>query len=119
MTESHTPIGVARRFDALTDELAAKVAELNAADRESTRLKGELIKAYSIAWQQVSGSVEAKRQVATRVTIGYRVAADDAACEVRCLQREVDLIETRVGTARSYGAAVRAEVGALGPWTEG
>lgn len=119
MTDSHTPVGVARRFDALTDELDAKVRELNTADRLATKLKGEFIKAYSIAWQQVTGSVEAKRQIATRVTIGHRVAADDAACEVRCLQREVDLIETRVGTARSYGAAVRAEVSALGAWTEG
>lgn len=119
MSAPDTPIGVARHFTALTDELAAKVAQLNDADRAATRAQVEFLKRYAIAWQQVSGSVEAKRQIATRITIAYRVEAEDAACEVRCLRRDMDLLETKVGTARSYGAAVRAELGALGPWTEG
>ena len=114
-----TPLGVARRFDQLTDQLDELVRELNEADRTATRARVEFIKRYSIAWQQVSGSVEAKRQTATRVTIEYRKDAEEADCEVRRLRRLVDLMELRIGVGRSIGAAVRAEVSALGAWTEG
>lgn len=114
-----SPMGVANRLNALMGEVDAKVAELNAADREATELKNTFLRNYAIAWTQSSGSEASKRQVATRTTMGHRIAADDAACAVRCLQRELDALETRVGVGRSYGAAVRAEAQALGPWTEG
>lgn len=114
-----SPIGVAQHFAALTGELGELVRQLNEADAVATHAKVDFIEQYAMAWQRLAGTGEAKKQAANRATIEYRRAAEDASCEVRRLSREIDLMETRIGVGRSYGAAVRAEAAALGPWTEG
>jgi hypothetical protein len=114
-----SPRGVAQQSADLTAQLGELVRELGEADLKATRARVEFLKRYAIAWQQVSGSEQTRRQVAIRVTIGWRLEAEEATCEVRRLNREIDHLELRVGVSRSLGAAVRAEAQALGPWTEG
>lgn len=114
-----SPRGVAQQSAELTAQLGELVRELGDADLKATRARVEFLKRYAIAWKQVTGSVEHKRQTAIHVTIAYRLEAEEATCEVRRLNREIDYLELRVGVSRSLGAAVRAEAQALGPWTEG
>lgn len=113
-----TPIQVGRLLGELTKEIGDKLDLLREADYEATRAKIDYDRALSIAFRQASGSIEARRHIATEMCHGRRLAAEEAAVKVRDLKNRIKLLETRIDVGRSYGAALRAEAAAL-PWQEG
>lgn len=115
---SLTPIEVGRLLGKLTHEIGDKLDELRDADLEATRAKVDYDRAYAVAFKQCSGSVESRRHMATEMCHGRRLAAEEAAVQVRDLKNRIRLLETRIDVGRSYGAALRAEAAAL-PWQEG
>jgi hypothetical protein len=109
-----TPMAVGKFLAALTDELGVLVKRLGEADRAAVQAREKYIRARAVAFAQASGSIEAKKNTAIRTTHGYRLEAEEADCEVRDLQRQVDYVKVRIGVGQSLGAAVRAELQALG-----
>lgn len=115
-----TPIQVGELLGAIVSEMGKLVDELAAADMEATRAKAEYDRAVAIAFRQASGSIEARRHIATETCHGRRLAADEAASRVRSLRSRIKHLEVRIDVGRSFGAALRAEAAAVNTqWTEG
>lgn len=118
MSDVVTPGKIAETLASITHQIGEVLDQLRDADLEAARSKAEYDFAYAQAFRQTSGSIEARRHLATETCHGRRLAAEEAACKVRDLKARVRHLETRVDVGRSYGAALRAEMNAL-PWAEG
>jgi hypothetical protein len=115
-----SPREVGRRLGQIVYEIAQLVTELGEADLEAVRAKVAHERAYAIAFRQSSGSIEARRHIATEMCHGRRLAAEEAAARVRDINNKIKFARDRIDVGRSYGAALRAEASATGsPWTEG
>lgn len=115
-----SPLEVGQQLGAIVAEIGRLVDQLGEADMDATRAKVEYDRALAIAFRQCSGSIEARRHMATETTYGRRLEAEEAASRVRDLKTRIRWLETRIDVGRSYGAALRAEAAAVNtPWTEG
>ncbi len=109
-----------RWLSQLLGELGQLGQDLAVADLAAAHAKADYDRAYSVAFRQSSGSVEARRHIATEMCHGRRLAADEAACKVRELNQKIRWTRDRIDVGRSYGAVLRAEAQLTGsPWTEG
>jgi hypothetical protein len=115
-----TPIEVGELLGQYVNQIGRITDELAEADLAATRAKVEYDRAYAIAFRQCSGSIEARRHMATETTHGRRLEAEERASEVRKLKAQIRVLETRIDVGRSFGAALRAEAAAVNTqWTEG
>lgn len=104
-----TAMGVARHLGDLARELDSLVRKIGDEDRTATVLREEYIRAYSRAFRDSVGSMEARKQIALSLTQDERLAAEVADSQVRDMRRQIDALKVRIDVGRSYGAAVRAE----------
>ena len=97
----------------LARKLDTTVKALESADKAAVEKRHEADLAYSHAFLQAQGSVDARKHQAVISTAALVKDSDVADAVVRHLRRELDAIKTRIDVGRSYGAAVRSEI-ALG-----
>lgn len=114
MTAPANPTQVALHLAELARDLDTTVRQLEQADRDATEKRAAADLAFSRAFLAASGSVDARKHQAGIDTHEQRLGADVAEALVRHLRRRIDAIKTRIDVGRSYGAAVRAEIGLAG-----
>jgi len=110
MSAPITPNDVALQLARLARDLDDTVRILETVDRDSTEKRAAADLAFSRAFMAATGSVDARKHLATIETHDQRLAADVADASVRHLRRRIDALKTRVEVGRSYGAAIRAEL---------
>lgn len=112
-----TATEVAQFLASLSLRLQQRVDELAIADRHSVTARENFNVAFARAYQACQGTAEHRKQSAVLLTHDQRLAAEEADCRVRDLRRQIDAVKVRIDVGRSYGAAVRAEVGlAMSPF---
>lgn len=117
MTESkvpQTPNDVVLGLMKLSRRLDDVLVELNQADDEATRLRGEHTLAHSSAFMRAEGSMDIRKHKAIIETHDLRFAAELAEMKVRGLSRALKTLTTRIEVGRSTGAAVRSDISLAG-----
>lgn len=110
MTAPMTPNDVALQLARLARDLDEAVRVIEMADRDSVEKKAVADLAFSRAFMAATGSVDARKHIATIETHDQRLAAEVADAVVRHLRRRIDALKTRVEVGRSVGAALRTEM---------
>lgn len=110
MTAPMTPNDVALQLARLARDLDEAVRVIEMADRDSVEKKAAADLAFSRAFMAATGSVDARKHIATIETHDQRLAAEVADAVVRHLRRRIDALKTRVEVGRSVGAALRTEL---------
>lgn len=110
MTAPITPNDVAAQLAKLARDLDDVVRVIGTADMESVEKKAAAELAFSRAFMAATGSVDARKHIATIETHDQRLAAEVAAAVVRHLKSRIDLLKTRIEVGRSVGTAIRAEL---------
>lgn len=105
---------IAQHLANLSRELDTTVDQLQKADEDATRQRAEADVAFSKAFLNAVGSVDARKHEAAIETGDLRLRADLSEATVRHLRRRLDALKTRIDVGRSYGAAVRAEIALAG-----
>lgn len=110
MTAPMTPNQVADQLAKMARDLAQTVETLADADRDATEKRAVYDLAFSRAFIAATGAVEQRKHLAVIEVHRLRLEADVADAVVRHLRRKIDAIKVRIDCARSYGAAIRAEL---------
>jgi hypothetical protein len=98
----------------LGTELDGVVAALKEAEQDAVRKRHEADMAESRAFVGADGAMEMRKHLARIAADKFEGDALVAEAVVRYLRQRINAISTRIEIGRSYGAAVRAEVRALG-----
>lgn len=91
------------------------VIELQSADEAAVRERLAYDLRYSKAFVVAEGSIDLRKHSALIETHEWHLAAELADVKVRNLRRKVESLRIQVDTARSIGAAIRAETSTFGP----
>jgi hypothetical protein len=110
MTAPLTPNQVALELSRLARDLATTVDQLEIADRDATEKRAAYDLAFSRAFISATGAMEQRKHQAVINVHQLRLEADVGDALVRHLRRRIDAIKVRIDCARSYGAAIRAEL---------
>lgn len=112
-----TPINsnqVAQQLLDLARQLDAAVKELSRVDEQSVAARRDFEVAFAHAFITAEGSMDMKKQRAVLATADKKYAAELADQRVRSQREAIRAIGTRIEVGRSYGAAIRSEVGLAG-----
>ncbi len=109
-----TPNDVVLGLMKLSRRLDEVLIELNEADEEATRLRGQHTVANSEAFMRATGSMDIRKHKAIIETHDLRFAAELAEQKVRGLTRALKTLTTRIEVGRSTGAAVRSDISIAG-----
>jgi hypothetical protein len=109
-----TPNDVALQLSRLARQLDELVGQIDAAERHAVTAREDFTLAYANAFLAAEGSIEARKHKATVATHVQRLAAEAGEQVVKGIRRQIDSVKLRVDVGRSLGAALRAELGAMG-----
>jgi chromatin segregation and condensation protein Rec8/ScpA/Scc1 (kleisin family) len=109
-----SPNQVAAHLAELARDLDTTVSQLKEADRDATEKRAAADLANSRAFLEATGAMDLRKHQAVVSTAQQRLDADVAEALVRHLRRRLDALRVRIDVGRSYGAALRAEIGLAG-----
>lgn len=111
MTQPQTATDVALHLAQLSRQLDATVRDLAALDEAAVRARARYTSEYARAFLTAEGSMDIRKQQAVLEVAEQALDADIADAKVRACKESIRTISTRIDVGRSYGAAVRAEIG--------
>lgn len=118
MTAPMNAAEITRTLGQLSLDLWKCVESLEQADLDATQKRAEADLAYSKAFLDAEGSVDARKHQAVVETMDLRVAADIADSLVRNLVRRMKALEKRVEVGRSTSSWHKAELSLIGQGAE-
>lgn len=107
----------ARAFADKLDELLCQLNELlddiEHAEVTAVQAREDYTQAYSKAFLEAEGAMDARRHQASLKTTAARLNAELAETTVKGLRRQIDSVRLKVDCHRSVGSAMRSELQAL------
>jgi len=111
MTTPQTATDVAANLAHIARQLDGAVRDLRTLDEESVRARSRFEVAFAKAFLSAAGSMDVKKQEAILATETQKLDAEIADQKVRSQRALIDSLKVRIDVGRSYGSALKAEIG--------
>lgn len=111
MTTPQTATDVAANLARIARQLDGAVTDLRTLDEESVRARSRFEVSYARAFLSADGSMDVRKQEAVLATEKEKLDAEIGEQRVRSQRAYIDSLKVRIDVGRSYGSAIKAEIG--------